>query len=178
MVDYVGPITKSCMDNALLLEVIAGVDGLDDRQRAGTPFPKEVPKYSQLLLESKKDGVKGLKIGILKEGVAWKGMSKDVEARFLSAVKVFEDLGARVGEVNVPLHSKALAFFSVINRMGPTQGRAGRAVGRRQVMLTDFVKKLRGADKSKVIMQYSFIHPNFLRSTETDVIIEIDVSHI
>jgi amidase len=27
-IDFVGPITRNCLDNALLLEVIAGVDGL------------------------------------------------------------------------------------------------------------------------------------------------------
>lgn len=150
MVDHVGPMTRSCMDNALLLEAIAGVDGLDDRQMAGTPYPKDVPKYSQLLFESKKNGVKGLKIGILKEGVCRKGVNVDVEAKFRSAVKVFEELGAIVEEVSVPMHADAPTFFSVINRFGPTQGRAGRAVGRRQVMLTDFLEKMRGADKSKV----------------------------
>jgi amidase len=178
MVDHVGPITKTCMDNAILLEVIAGVDGFDDRQRAGTPFPKEVPKYSQLLLESRMKGVKGVKIGILKEGVCRKGINKDVKAKFLSAVKVFEELGATVGEVSVPMHSKAPAFFSVINRMGPTQGRAGRAVGRRQVMLTDFLEKLRGADKSKVRISSHLLSLLGMYKTGTDACIKIDVSHI
>lgn len=69
-IDYVGPITRTCMENAILLEVIAGVDGLDDRQRAGTPFRDQVPKYSQILLETKDVGIKGLRIGILKEGLS------------------------------------------------------------------------------------------------------------
>jgi amidase len=92
------------MDCAVLLEAIAGVDGLDDRQRAGTPFLDQVPKYSQLLLESKEVGVKGMRIGILKEGVSSKNLDKGVEAKFRAAAAVFEELGAVVEEVSVPVH--------------------------------------------------------------------------
>jgi amidase len=68
VIDYVGPMTRTIIDNAILLEAIAGVDGLDDRQRAGTPFRGQVPKYSQILSNTKDVGIKGLRIGVLKEG--------------------------------------------------------------------------------------------------------------
>jgi amidase len=141
-IDYVGPITRTVMDNALLLEVIAGVDGLDDRQRAGTPFPDQVPKYSQLLLETKDAGVKGMRIGILKEGLSSKILDKGVETKFRAAAAVFMELGAVVEEVSVPMHEIAPAIFGAMSRQGGAMGRAGKASGRRQVMLTDLYGKM------------------------------------
>lgn len=66
-VDYVGPITRSCMDCAVLLEALAGADGMDDRQIAGTPSPEAVPRYAAHLISTQEQGVKGMKIGIVKE---------------------------------------------------------------------------------------------------------------
>ena len=57
--DHTGPMTANVRDNALLLEVLAGADGLDPRQYA----PK-VANYTEAL----DGGVKGLRIGIVKEG--------------------------------------------------------------------------------------------------------------
>jgi len=57
--DHVGPITANVADNALLLEVIAGTDGLDGRQ--GQPV---VQTYTDALGEP----LTGLKIGIVREG--------------------------------------------------------------------------------------------------------------
>ena len=141
-IDYVGPITRTCMENAVLLEAIAGVDGLDDRQRAGTPFRDQVPKYSKILLETKDAGVKGLRIGILKEGISSKIMDSQVSAKFQAAAKVFEELGATVEEVSIPMHSIAPAIFGAASKQGGALGRAGRASGRRQVMLTDLYEKM------------------------------------
>ncbi len=58
-VDHTGPMTATVADNALLLEVLAGDDGYDPRIKA----PK-VEDYTKALGQ----GVKGMKIGILKEG--------------------------------------------------------------------------------------------------------------
>ena len=50
-------MTANVADNALLLEVIAGPDGLDSRQHQ---VPR-VDKYTEAL----KQGVQGLRIGVL-----------------------------------------------------------------------------------------------------------------
>ena len=60
-VDHAGPMTNSVEDNALMLEVIAGSDGLDPRQ-----VDIKTHKYTKSLLG--KDGLKNLKIGVVKEG--------------------------------------------------------------------------------------------------------------
>lgn len=141
-IDYVGPITRTALDNAMLLEATAGVDGLDDRQQAGTPFLGEVPKYWKVLLDAKEAGVKGMRIGILKEGLSSNILGKGVEAKFRAAAVVFQELGAVVEEVSVPMHEIAPAIFGAMSRQGGAMGRAGKASGRRQVMLTDLYEKM------------------------------------
>ncbi|KAH8883378.1 putative amidase [Thozetella sp. PMI_491] len=141
-VDYVGPITKDCLDCAKLLGVIAGVDGLDDRQIAGAPFPKDVPKYAEILQSMDlSKGLKGVKIGILKEGLQPPTLDPGVRDKFLAAAKVFEELGAEVKEVSVPIHTEARTIYTVMSKMGNHMGMLGRATGRRGLLLTDLLEK-------------------------------------
>ncbi|KAF8526671.1 amidase signature domain-containing protein, partial [Hysterangium stoloniferum] len=51
--DISNVFSKDVLSNALLLQVIAGIDGIDDRQGPGTPLPSEVPKYHSLLLAAR-----------------------------------------------------------------------------------------------------------------------------
>lgn len=136
-IDHVGPMTQNVYDCARLLEAIAGVDGLDDRQQAGTPFRDQLPKYSSLLLETKNKGLNGIRIGILKEGHSSTIIDPAVKAKFLAAAAVFTELGATVEEVSIPMHLVAPAIFGAASKQGGAIGRAGHATGRRQVMLTD-----------------------------------------
>ncbi|KAJ5550218.1 Amidase [Penicillium sp. DV-2018c] len=138
--DYAGPITATCLDNAVLLEAIAGADGLDDRCGPGIPFPGEVPQYSRLLIENAAAGLNGLKIGILREGLPAQ-VDPKIEAKFKDAVGVFEKLGASVEEVSIPLHLHGRSVYSVVSKMGNHMGMMGKATGRRQVMLTDLFEK-------------------------------------
>jgi amidase len=60
-------MTKTVMDNALLLSVIAGDDGIDDRQGPGVPLKGQTPEYHKILEANAAKGVSGMKIGILTE---------------------------------------------------------------------------------------------------------------
>ena len=97
------------LDNALLLQVIAGADGIDDRQLAGCPFPDQVPNYPELALK----GVKGLKIGIMTEGFDQPMSDPRVSELVKRAAKEFEALGAIVGEVSVGMHKVAPEIWAV-----------------------------------------------------------------
>jgi amidase len=66
-IDHAGPMTKNVMDNALLLSVIAGDDGIDDRQGPGVPLKGQTPEYHKILEANAAKGVSGMKIGILTE---------------------------------------------------------------------------------------------------------------
>ena len=94
-IDHTGPMTRTVADNALLLEVLAGEDGLDPRQKA----PKVMP-YTEALGR----GVSGMRIGIVREGFGWENSEPDVDAKVRAAAERFGRLGAVIDEVSVPMH--------------------------------------------------------------------------
>lgn len=99
-IDHAGPITATVEDNALLLEVLAGPDGLDPRQIGVKTAP-----YRRALGQ----GVQGLRIGLLREGFTHPDTEADVAAKTRAAADRFRALGAEVTEISVPMH-----------RLGPT----------------------------------------------------------
>ena len=111
-VDHTGPMTGTVTDNALMLEVIAGDDGYDPRIRA----PKLHP-YSQML----GGGVKGMKIGILREGFEQTTAEAAVNEKVRAGAKRFADLGAQVSEVSIPMHMIGPALWTPIGAEGLTQ---------------------------------------------------------
>jgi amidase len=110
--DHTGPMTATVRDNALLLEVIAGADGLDPRQSA----PQTAP-YMQALGK----GVDGLRIGVVTEGFEHANSEPDVDVAVRRAAAVFGKLGATVSEVSVPMHRLGPAIWSPIALEGATE---------------------------------------------------------
>jgi len=108
-IDHVGPITNSVADNALLLEVLAGEDGLDPRQYKPKTF-----RYTEALGK----GAHGLKIGILKEGFARPESEVDVDEKVMAAADRFRELGARVEEISIPEHFLAFDCWTAITVEG------------------------------------------------------------
>ncbi|WBW59588.1 amidase [Klebsiella electrica] len=109
--DHAGPITANVRDNALMLEAIAGGDGLDPRQYAPT-----VEAYTAALDK----GVRNLKIGILTEGFQLPNMDTQVAEKVRGAVARLQEQGALVGEISVPEHNLAGALWSPIGCEGLT----------------------------------------------------------
>jgi len=89
-IDTAGPMTANVRDNALLLEVIAGPDGIDSRQR-GVPGGH----YTEVL----EGGINGLRIGVLKEGFGHANSEPDVDARVRAAAARLARHGAVVSDV-------------------------------------------------------------------------------
>ena len=96
--DHIGPLTRTVADNALLLEVIAGPDGLDSRQ--GNWGSCKTDHYTSDL----DSGVDGLRIGILKETFDLPQSDARVDEMVRGAVAAFAKLGAKVETISVPLH--------------------------------------------------------------------------
>ena len=65
--DHLGPMANSTEDVALLLEAIAGKDGLDPRQ-----YEVKTDQYTKAIGQ----GIKGLKIGVVKEGFGLEELSE------------------------------------------------------------------------------------------------------
>jgi amidase len=104
-IDHLGPMTGSVADNALLLEVIAGPDGLDPRQ-----YNVRVDKYTSALGR----GVAGMRIGVLTEGFQHENGEPDVVQKVRQAADRLRSLGAIVEEVSIPMHLDGLAIWTPI----------------------------------------------------------------
>jgi amidase len=114
--DTVGPMANSVEDVALLLGAIAGPDGYDPRQ-----INCRVGDY----LSALDRGVRGMKIGLLKEGFGHQrgqtGASEPVvDQKVMEAATIFSKLGAEVREVSVPMHRDALSFWLGVGIEGST----------------------------------------------------------
>jgi amidase len=111
--DHTGPMAANVSDVALLLQVIAGEDGLDPRQRG-----VRTGDYSNSLV----GGVQGLRIGVVSEGFEWLDLSEeDVDENVRESAQLFESLGAEVSEVSVPLHRDGLHIWNGIAIEGATE---------------------------------------------------------
>ncbi len=110
-IDHTGPMTQNVADNALLLEVIAGEDGLDPRQ-----YAPQTDKYTAALGR----GVSGLRIGVLKEGFGHDNSEADVDAKVRAAAETLRGLGATVDDVSIPMHSAGPAIWTPIAVEGLT----------------------------------------------------------
>ena len=104
-IDHVGPITGTVYDNALLLEAIAGPDGLDPRQ-----YNPETSRYTEALGQS----VANLRIGVLKEGFDRPESEADVDAKVREAVERLGKLGAHIKEISIPEHLLAVDLWTII----------------------------------------------------------------
>jgi amidase len=120
-IDHTGPMTANVADNALMLEVLAGEDGLDPRQYA----PK-VAAYTEALGK----GAEGLRIAIVKEGFGWAQSEPDVDEKVRAAADKFTALGATVTEISLPEHLMGLAIWTPIASEGAhTQMMLGNGMG-------------------------------------------------
>ena len=104
-IDHAGPMTATVADNALLLEVIAGADGLDPRQ-----YSPRVDRYTAALGR----GVSGLRIGVLLEGFNRADSEPDVDQKVRQAADRLRSMGAIVEDVSVPMHMDGPAIWTAI----------------------------------------------------------------
>jgi amidase len=104
-IDHTGPITTNVADNALLLEVLAGEDGLDPRQ-----YNVRVDKYTAALGR----GVAGLRIGVVTEGFGFTVSENDVDQKVRQSADRLHALGATVEEVSIPMHLDGPAIWTPI----------------------------------------------------------------
>lgn len=102
--DQAGPMTRSVRDAAILLQAIAGHDPLDSTSR-----DDEVPDY----LAQIEGGVKGLRIGVLKEALA-AGIDEELRHSFLASLELFRSLGADVQELSLPKLELGVGTYHVL----------------------------------------------------------------
>jgi amidase len=103
--DHAGPMTGTVTENALLLEVIAGPDGLDPRQ-----YAPPVDRYTEALDR----GADGLRIGVVAEGFGQEFSEPDVDDKVREAAARLERTGAKVEDVSIPIHRLGLSIWAPI----------------------------------------------------------------
>ncbi len=103
--DHVGPMTRTVMDAALLLQVLAGRDPADPSTVA---IP--VPDYRSAM----QGEVRGLRLGVPKD-LFFERLDPEVRAAVLAAARSLEGLGAIVEEIPLPkIHHAGPASFAII----------------------------------------------------------------
>jgi amidase len=110
--DHIGPMARTVADCALMLDAVAGEDGLDPRQ-----VGVSVQDYTGAL----EGGADGLRVGLLREGFAIPDTSEpDVDAAVRAAAEGLARAGATVEEVSVPMHRDGLAIWNAVAIEGAT----------------------------------------------------------
>jgi amidase len=111
--DHLGPMARSTHDVALLLEAIAGPDGLDPRQQSGMAAGDYLGALNA--------GVAGLRLAVVREGFGIDGLSEDdVDEAVRQAARAFAKLGAEVEEVSIPWHRDAMPVWNAVAVEGAT----------------------------------------------------------
>ncbi|MBM9468156.1 Asp-tRNA(Asn)/Glu-tRNA(Gln) amidotransferase subunit GatA [Nakamurella sp. YIM 132084] len=106
--DQVGPCARTVLDTALLHEAIAGHDRLDS-----TSIEDFAPRVVDAVHRGTTDGVRGLRIGVVKE-LSGEGYQPGVLESFTTAVRTLQDAGAEIVEVSCPNFEYALATYYLI----------------------------------------------------------------
>ena len=139
VIDHVGPIAKSAVSCALLLEAIAGPDGIDDRQPHSEWFPAvkyhtEVQKH---LRQAAPKPLAGIKIAVLEEGFQHLRQDENVSRSVRGSIEKLFDLGAEICSLSIPEHRDTeLVWMCTLPAFAATQGLVLNSSGRKQLTLT------------------------------------------
>ncbi|KAK0254304.1 hypothetical protein B0A54_04437 [Friedmanniomyces endolithicus] len=129
--DHLGPMTRTVLEIALLLQTIAGTDNIDDRSFAA-PHPNNIPKYYNILqaLDEPKR-LSGIKIGIITESLEVPVLDPRIKDCFLHAAEGFRKLGATVEEISIPIHKKGSIIWTGVSKTGGYLTKLHGGAGRR-----------------------------------------------
>lgn len=101
--DQIGPFAPTARDCAAILDAISGYDEMDT-----TSMPLTMNTSATV-----EDGVKGMKIALPKSYFG-EGLDAEVKEKVMAAAKVFEEQGAVVEEIELPLVDYAVPAYYII----------------------------------------------------------------
>lgn len=102
--DQIGCFTRSVRDSALVLNCIAGYDAMDSTSQ-NFVYPDYTACFS--------DSVRGLRIGVAKEHFG-EGLNAEVKAALERAIAFYEENGAEIVELSMPLNEVGISVYYVI----------------------------------------------------------------
>lgn len=103
--DFVTPITRNVAELAEVMEVIAGEDARDPQWVRGSI---RVERYTEALGQP----IRGMRVGVLAEGLAMPTLEADVRCAFEAALATIGKLGAAVEPVSLPLWAHGQAIWN------------------------------------------------------------------
>lgn len=129
MLDHLGPLAGNLEDVALLLQVMAGYDGIDPRMTPESPLRHQVQEYAQILSEFRTRQLdvgeklgSGLTIGLLTESFEVPGVSGEVRDTVLrSANDFFAAAGAKVVHISIPMHRDGSLIWTAATRLSMSE---------------------------------------------------------
>jgi len=113
--DQIGPFSKTVEECAMALNAICGKDTMD-----ATSIERPAEDFTIGL----DDGVKGMRIAIVRDMLEMEGISDEVKAATLAAAEKYAELGAEVGEVDLPSAKHGLSAYYII---GPAEASSNLA---------------------------------------------------
>lgn len=148
-IDHTGPMTKNVEDCVRALEVVAGPDGIDDRQPFGFRAQDKGFTFDafQSRLSNAPSGARlqGLKIGVLAEGFQHSTQDPFVERITRRSIEGLEKLGATIVDVSIPIHSaSARIWMCAFPYLVANQGLQHNGIGRKGLALTAMADATRG----------------------------------
>ncbi len=103
--DHLGPMTRTARDAALVLQALAGYDPRDCTSR-DVPVPDYTAGWER--------GVRGLRLVLCPDFYPGAEVDAEVERAFGNAVRVFQDLGAKVETVPFAHGARLLEVFRAV----------------------------------------------------------------
>lgn len=187
-IDHAGPMARTCGDAAILLEAIAGPDGIDDRQPPYLP-PGTLNFTTQLASISDSKPLSGLKIGLLSESFSLECMSPAIAALVRRAAEKFTALGAELHEISIPQRTTAASLWSSsLYLSGGRTALLNAPEGRKQLHLLDrpVLERLPqeaweklGAGAQQLYLGHLYLQSKFLESgihgKSTNLLRKLDV---
>jgi len=113
--DQIGPFSKTVEECALSLNAICGKDEMD-----ATSVAREAEDFTAGM----RDGVSGLRVGIVRDLLDLEGCDPRVRASVIEAAETLASLGAEVGEVELPSCQYGLPAYYII---GPAEASSNLA---------------------------------------------------
>ncbi|MGQ0576829.1 MAG: amidase [Pseudonocardia sp.] len=111
-IDHVGPMTRTVADAALMLNVMAGPDGLDPRQ------PRDLVPDDYVAALGR--DASGLRVGVVTEGFGHANSDPGVDDAVRAAVETLRGAGLVTEDVSIPWHLHGARVWDVIAVEGPT----------------------------------------------------------
>lgn len=102
--DQVGPFSRSVRDAALAMNALSGRDVLDCTSQDVTVD----------FLANLGEGVKGMRIGVVRDFMEAEGLTSEVKAKVEEAISKLEELGAEIVEVELPNAHAAISAYYVL----------------------------------------------------------------